>query len=337
MLEHVEDAYAISPGDVLTVSDLNSHIAETIDVDPALRSVYLLGEVSNFSESSNSHLFFDLKDDDAKVTCVVFRHQRQQMEHEPENGDQILVKGDVDYYERQGDVSIKAKQMLPVGEGTYYVKLRKLMKKLEKERLFDEKHKQSVPDLPERIGVVTSKDGAAVQDIVNSIHAHLSKVDIYVKHAAVQGEHAVDDIVTGIRFFEEQSHVDTIVVGRGGGSIEDLQAFNDERVARTIFDAETPIISGVGHRTDETITGLVADVGAITPTEAGKQAVAEQAEFSRHLDELADRLRKAFETFQEMKEQEVKVEQATWRERRYQIAIAMLVLIILVLLAWMVL
>lgn len=326
-LAQIEDEYEVAPADVLTVSDLNSHIGDKVDTDPDLADIYLLGEVSNLSESSSGHVFLDLKDEHSKVDCVIFSGTWNKMDYEMKDGDEVLVKGTAEYYQKNGSVSVKIRKVYPVGEGIYYKELRKRIKKLKQEGLFDEKHKQPIPDLPEKVGIVTSTEGAAVQDMVNSTHERFPEIDIYVKHAAVQGKHAVDDIVEGIAFFDEQFDVDVIIVGRGGGSIEDLQAFNTEDVARAIFNAETPIVSGVGHRTDETIAGYVADYGAITPTAAGKVITPRKAKLERDLEELEDNLRQAVKGFKTKKTQQNKLELALSREQKYKVALAASVLL----------
>ena len=242
-----------------------------------------------------------------------------------------------------------------VGEGAYYRRIEELREKLRREGLFDEIHKKLIPKLPERIGIVTSKDGAALRDVVNSIHMRFPNVDIYVKHSSVQGEDAVREICEGIEFFDKMFNVDVIILTRGGGSVEDLEPFNDERVARAIFNARTPIITGIGHKKDETIADYVADYRAITPTEAGKIAVQDKAELLKELDELEESLLQAFKKFREMKEREKKIEEmeikivkqeeriAKQEERVkraerskyvYIAIIAVLVVVILILLLW---
>lgn len=331
-LAQIEEDYSIPPADILTVSELNDHINDLFEAAPDIASIHLLGEVSNLSRSSNDHLFLDLKDADARVSCVMFNDTTEQLEYELKDGDEILVRGTAEYYEKQGNTSFKIKDVYPVGEGKYYAEIRKRMKKLEKEGLFDTTHKKEVPLLPETVGLVTSKESAAVQDMVNAIHDHYPDVDIYVKHATVQGKHAVDDLTKGLTFFDEEFDVDVIVVGRGGGSIEDLQAFNSEAFARAVFDCDTPVVSGVGHRTDETITGYVTDHGAITPTAAGKYVVERKEVLERELDELEDRVRDTYKEFKEKEEQKKELSAALTRERAYQLTIAVQLLIIAVLL-----
>ncbi len=328
----IEDEHGVPPADVLTVTDLNHHINGLVEAEPALADVYLLGEVSNCSESSSGHMFLDLKDEKSKVSCVMFRGHYGKLDYDLEDGDEILVQGTAEYYEKHGSVSFKIRTVYPVGEGKYYAELRKRIKKLRKEGLFDEKYKQDIPELPERIGLVTSTESAAVCDMVNAIHDQFPEVDIYVKHAAVQGENAVDDLIEGIDFFDERYDVDVIVIGRGGGSIEDLQAFNSEDLARTIFEADVPVVSGVGHRTDETITGYVADSGEITPTAAGKRAVASRNDLLKTVENMEDRLRERYRKFRTVEKKKKQLELALSREQKYKAIIAVQTVIIAVLL-----
>ena len=336
----------LSLEDVLSVSELNNYIFKKIESDPKLSFVCVLGEVTNLSESNN-HLFFDLKDENSKISCIVFSERRKNI-YEPREGEEILVVGEVEYYRKLGKLRLKPIGIKPLGEGAYYRRIEELKQKLRREGLFDEVHKKPIPKLPERIGVVTSKDGAALKDVVNSIHKRFPNVDIYVKHSSVQGEGAVREICEGIEFLDK-FNVDVIILARGGGSVEDLEPFNDERVARAIFNARTPIITGIGHKEDETIADYVADCRAITPTEAGKVAVQDKAELLKKLDELEEHLLQAFKKFREIKEQERKIEkmekQIVEQEQRvkraerskyvYMAIIAVLVLVVVILLLWL--
>ena len=338
---------------ILSVSELNDYIFKKIESDPKLSFVCVSGEVTNLSESKN-HLFFDLKDENAKISCIIFSEKRRNI-YEPREGEEVLVVGEVEYYRKLGKLRIKPIGIKPVGEGAYYRRIEELKQKLRREGLFDEIHKKPIPKLPERIGIVTSKDGAALKDVVNTIHKRFPNVDIYVKHSSVQGESAVKEICEGIEFLDK-FNVDVIILARGGGSVEDLEPFNDERVARAIFNARTPIITGIGHKKDETIADYVADYRAITPTEAGKIAVQDKAELLKEIDELEERLLQAFKKFKEIKKQEKKIEEmeikivkqeeriAKQEERVkraerskyvYIAIIAVLVVVILILLLWL--
>lgn len=331
-LAEIEEEHEIPPADVYTVSDLNDRIDGLVEAEPELADMYLLGEVSNCNTSSSGHMFLTLKDENSQVSCVMFSGHREKLDYELKDGDEILVQGTAEYYEKDGAISFKIRNVYPVGDGKYFAELRKRMKKLKKEGLFDRTHKQDTPDFPERIGIVTSRESAAVRDMVNAIHDRFPTVDVYVKHAAVQGENAVNDLVEGIAFFNDRFDVDVIVIGRGGGSIEDLQAFNSEELARTVFNSDVPVVSGVGHRTDETITGYVADSGTITPTAAGEQAVASKQKLERRIETLEDRLRDRYKKFKTVEKQKRQLELAMSREQKYRAIIAIQFIIIVILL-----
>lgn len=323
-LATAEELSGVPRSDVRTVADLNALVGETVAADARLSPVYVLGEVRDCSHSAQGHLFFDLADQDASVSCVCFDHADDDAVIDLEQGDEVLVVGDVDYYEARGDITLKVREIYLVGEGAYYQQRRKRIKQLRKEGLFAAEAKQPVPDMPERVGIVTSKDGAAVRDMVNTVRDRFPAVDVYVRHSAVQGEHAADELVDGLRFLDEEFDVDVILVGRGGGSAEDLQAFDSEAVARAIYACETPVVTGVGHRTDETIAGYVADHGAITPTAAAKAAVPDAATLYDRLDALEEQVTEQAELTVETREQADRIDLLQYRERLYQGTIILL-------------
>jgi len=334
-LERIQAEYGIPQERVMTVSNLNAYISNKFWDDKKLHLLYLIGEVSNLYRSSSNHLFFDLKDEKAKISCVIFDCEKQQLDL-LKDGKEVLIRGRVDFYERDGKPSIKPDKIYPIGEGLLYHKLKKLMNKLREEGLFREEHKKPIPSLPEKIGIVTSQGGDALQDMVKSIHSRHSNVDIYVYNATVQGDSAAQELCEGIQFFENEYPVDVILLGRGGGSMEDLMAFNDELLARVIYDAEIPIIVGVGHREDETIAGYTADYRAITPTEAGKLAVADKQNMLLQLDKLQRQLQSSYQRFLKMKRQEEAIERGRQLETKYKIVILALIIFVIALLVVMV-
>lgn len=335
-LEKIQAEYSIPPDSILTVSKLNNYLSNSFRADNKLVNIFLLGEISNIFHSSSNHVFFDMKDDSAKISCVIFDCGN---EHKELLGDgkEILIQGRVDYYERDGKASVKPDKIYPIGEGLLWMKLKKLIKKLRDEGLFKDEHKKAIPILPEKIGIVTSQGSDALRDIVNSIHVRLPNVDIYVYDAAVQGKGAAFQLCEGIKFFDELYPVDVIILGRGGGSLEDLMAFNEEVLARAIYIAKTPVITGIGHREDETIAGYTADFRAITPTAAGKQVVANKKEMSLQLDGLQRRLLTTYERFIRIKQQEAEIDQGKRLESKYKMAILVLIIVILSLIAWVIL
>lgn len=257
----------------LTVSQLNNYIKTLVDRDEFLNNVYIKGEISNFKRHYTGHLYFTLKDGDSLIKCVMFKTYTSYLKFEPEDGMSVLILGTVAVYERDGVYQIYAKGMEVDGLGALHVAYEKLKQKLEAQGMFDEKNKKKIPMLPKAIGVVTSKTGSVVKDIINVTTRRFPNVNIKIYPAAVQGAGAAETIVKGIEYFNFAKNVDTIIIARGGGSLEDLWPFNEEITANAIFNSEIPIISAVGHETDFTIADFVADLRAPTPSAAGELAV----------------------------------------------------------------
>ncbi|UII57956.1 exodeoxyribonuclease VII large subunit [Cytobacillus spongiae] len=267
----------------LSINALTKYIKRKFDADPHLQDVLVKGEISNFKQHSSGHMYFTLKDEKARILAVMFSAQNRTMKFTPENGMKVLVRGDISVYESSGQYQIYVKEMLPDGVGALYLAYEQLKEKLEKEGLFSPTSKQSLPKYPKTVGVVTSPTGAAIRDIISTISRRYPLARILVIPALVQGQQAGPSIVRAIQKGNEISDIDVLIVGRGGGSIEELWAFNEEEVARAIFSSRKPIISAVGHETDFTIADFVADLRAPTPTGAAELAVP-------HIDELVDRL-----------------------------------------------
>jgi exodeoxyribonuclease VII large subunit len=240
--------------------------------DYALNNIYIKGEVSNCKYHTSGHIYFTLKDDKGQMACVMFAGQRSGLSFRMSEGQSVIALGSVNVYERDGKYQLYAREILLDGAGILYQRFEKLKTELEEEGLFDAMYKRPIPKFPKRIGIVTAKTGAAIQDIMNIASRRNPYVQLILFPALVQGEGAVPSIIKGIKTLDELG-LDTIIVGRGGGSIEDLWAFNEEAVARTIFLANTPIISAVGHETDTTIADFVADLRAPTPSAAAELAI----------------------------------------------------------------
>lgn len=258
---------------VLTVSQLNMYIKSVLDEIPPIQNIYITGEISNFKHYYQSgHFYFTLKDANSQLKCVMFSSDNYKIKFKPENGMNVLCFGQVGVYERDGVYQLYVRDMQPRGVGELAVAFEQLKAKLENEGLFDDCHKKAIPKYPSRIGVATSNVGAAVEDIKNIITRRYPLAEIIIVPTLVQGDSAPADIVKAITVLDSIG-VDTIIVGRGGGSIEDLWAFNTEPVARAVFDCKTPIISAVGHETDYTICDFVADMRAPTPSAAAELAV----------------------------------------------------------------
>lgn len=278
----------------LTVKALTKYIKLKFDYDKNLQHLLLKGELSNVKRHSRGHLYFTLKDDEAQINAVMFASAASHLEFVPTEGMQVIVKGHITVYEAGGSYSMYVKEMTEDGIGNLYVAFTQLKERLEAEGLFEARFKQKIPPYPCAVGVITSPTGAAIRDILSTIKRRFPLVNVYVYPALVQGEQAEASIISCIKQANAMNLVDTLIVGRGGGSIEDLWAFNKEGVARAIFESKIPIISAVGHETDFTIADFVADYRAPTPTGAAELAVPNLPDVLRHLNQLNARLNHNF-------------------------------------------
>jgi len=257
----------------ITVSQLNAYLKSIIEYDDNLRDFYLKGEISNFTNHYRTgHLYMTLKDGESQVKAVMFRSAAQKLKFRPENSMQIIARGRISVYERDGQYQFYIEEMQPDGVGALALAFEQLKKKLENEGLFSKEYKKPIPEFPERIGVVTSPTGAAIQDILNVLGRRYPKAEVIFAPVQVQGDSASGQIAKAIFEFNQKKCADVLIVGRGGGSIEDLWAFNEEVVARAVFASKIPIISAVGHETDFTICDFVADLRAPTPSAAAELA-----------------------------------------------------------------
>lgn len=256
----------------IKISDLNNYVKSILDRDMFLNKVYLKGEISNFKNHTRGHLYFTLKDDTSRISAVMFQSNALKLTFVPEDGMNVLVEGRISAYPAQGSYQVYIDKMEPDGLGALYIEYEKLKKKLSAEGLFALEHKVPIPKFPEKIGVITASTGAAVRDIMSTIRRRYPICEAILFPCLVQGRDAAPDIVRQIKRADEFG-VDTIIVGRGGGSIEDLWTFNEEIVAKAIYECKTPIISAVGHEIDWTIADFVADLRAPTPTGAAEMAV----------------------------------------------------------------
>lgn len=258
----------------ITVTDLNKYIKNKIDGDEMLNNVLVKGEISNFKNHYTGHMYFTLKDENSLIKCVMFKSYTTHLSFMPKDGMKVMVLGSVAVFERDGIYQIYAKAMKEDGLGSLYTAYEELKKKLEQEGLFAESHKKKIPFMPKTIGVLTSNTGAVIRDIINVNTRRNPGVHIRLYPVPVQGPGAAEKIAEGIKFMNENKLADVLIIGRGGGSLEDLWPFNEEIVARAIYDSELPIISAVGHETDFTIADFVADLRAPTPSAAAELAVA---------------------------------------------------------------
>ncbi|MDN6640208.1 MAG: exodeoxyribonuclease VII large subunit [Tetragenococcus sp.] len=276
----------------LTVSALTKYLKRKFDADPYLEKVFLTGEISNFRLRPN-HQYFNIKDDKAKISAVMFKNAFRKLKFQPEEGMKVMVVGRISIYETTGNYQIYIDQMQPDGIGALYQAYEQLKKKLDAEGLFN-LPKKNLPKFPRRIAVLTSPSGAVIRDIITTTKRRYPIAQIVLFPTVVQGEKAADDVVKNIQRVQEKGDFDTMIIGRGGGSIEDLWPFNEERVARAIASCDIPIISSVGHETDTTMADLVADVRAATPTAAAELAVPVLSEEILRIEEKQARLQQAY-------------------------------------------
>ena len=257
----------------ITVTDLNKYIKEKVDNDEMLNNVLVKGEISNFKNHYTGHMYFTLKDENSLIKCVMFKTYTSHLPFMPKDGMKVMVLGTVSVFERDGVYQIYAKAMKEDGLGSLYEAYEKLKAKLSEEGLFSELHKKKIPYMPRAVGVLTASTGAVIKDIINVGSRRNPNVHIKLYPVPVQGPTAAEKIVEGIHFMNENKLADVLIIGRGGGSLEDLWPFNEENVARAIYESEIPIISAVGHETDFTIADFVADLRAPTPSAAAELAI----------------------------------------------------------------
>ncbi len=275
---------------ILSVTEVTQYIKRIITNDPILYNLRIKGEISNSKLHSSGHLYFTLKDQQSRINCVMFKSNCEKLKFRIDNGMKVNIKGYISVYERDGQYQLYVNEMEPDGIGALYLAYSQLKEKLEKEGLFHPKHKKAIPYLPERIAIITSPTGAALRDILTVIKRRFNRVEILILPVLVQGEGAKGSIVEALELANRMKNIDVILMGRGGGSIEELWAFNEESVARAIFASEVPIISAVGHETDYTIADFVADLRAPTPSAAAELAVPSQYDLKERLGGLNRRL-----------------------------------------------
>ena len=276
-------------GAAMSVSELNNQIKNMFDTSRFLSSVTVKGEISNFTYHRSGHLYFSLKDGESQIKAVMFRSSAARLKFMPESGMKVIAQGSVSVFTRDGTYQFYISSLQPDGIGALYLAYEQLKEKLSVEGLFDESHKKLLPRFPERIGVITSPTGAAVRDIINVVGRRFPLAKIYLYPALVQGSGSEESLLRGLDYLDKSGLVDVIIIGRGGGSIEDLWSFNSERLARRIFAANVPIISAVGHETDFTICDFVSDMRAPTPSAAAELAVPDIREMYMRLDGYLNR------------------------------------------------
>src|SRR3989344_3384241 len=283
---------------IYSVDEITTHIKNILEKNNLLQNVRVRGEISNFKLYNNKHIYFDLKDENSIIRCVMFSGSNNQLKFKPEDGAEVIVNGQIDVYKKRGTYGIIVKEMELAGEGTLFKQFLKLKEKLEKEGLFKEEFKKPIPQIPRKIGIVASLEGAAVKDVIKTIKRRFPHVRIIIYPSLVQGNEAKYQIVKGIEVLN-QLKPDVILIVRGGGSFEDLWSFNEEIVARAIFKSKIPIITGIGHERDFTIADFVADKRAHTPSAAAEMAVPDIIEIKSILLNLERRLYKDLKKIRE--------------------------------------
>lgn len=271
--------------------ELNAEVR--LHLEAGFPRLWLTGEISNLARPASGHWYFTIKDARAQIRCALFRPRRNQIGFEPANGDQVLLRGRLSLYEPRGDYQLIADALLPAGSGALQQAFAALKQKLQKEGLFESEHKKPLPDYPEKIAIVTSPTGAAIRDMLVTLRRRWPLADVRIYASPVQGDQAVPGLIRALKAADRQAFADVILLARGGGSLEDLQAFNDESLARTIFQINTPLVCGVGHEHDVSIADWVADVRAATPTAAAEAATPDGPTLWRQLNHLTLRMRRS--------------------------------------------
>lgn len=271
----------------ISVSALNEYISSVLDSDPMLQGVWVKGEISGFRLYQQSgHMYFTLKDGEAAISCVMFRSRAQTLKLQPEDGMEVLLFGSISVFTKQGKYQLYAEQMQPFGTGNLFLYLEKLKKELAERGYFAVDRKKPLPAVVNRVGVVTSQDGAALRDILKVLYERQPGTEVIIVHSSVQGIEAPRELAAGLRMLNQYAQVDLIIIGRGGGSLEDLMAFNSEEVVQAIYESMIPVISAVGHEVDISLSDLAADVRAATPTQAAQLAVPDRMQSLRDLEKL---------------------------------------------------
>ncbi|MDD3839192.1 MAG: exodeoxyribonuclease VII large subunit [Clostridia bacterium] len=292
--------------DVISVTQLTNYIRELISQDRSLSNIMVKGEISNFKHHYSGHMYFVLKDSKCKIRCVMFKSFNSKLKFIPDDGDNVIISGSVSVYERDGQYQLYAHDIQPDGIGALYKAYEQLKQKLEAEGLFDDRLKKKIPMLPSRIAVITSATGAALRDIINVATRRFPQVDILIIPVSVQGEKAAFEVANAIERANALEGIDVIIVARGGGSIEELWAFNEEIVARCVFNSTIPVISAVGHETDYTIIDFVSDLRAPTPSAAAELAVPNHYDLKTKLNSYYIRLVNSMNNIINIKKEKIK-------------------------------
>jgi exodeoxyribonuclease VII large subunit len=299
---------------IYTVTEITKEIKGILE--ESFPTVWVEGEISNYILHSSGHRYFSMKDENAQIRCTLWRFRGIRLSFEPEDGMRVIAFGNITVYERNGQYQVDVIELIPAGWGKLEIAFQRLKEKLFQEGLFDEEHKKPIPEFPECIGLVTSPTGAAIRDMIKIIHKRFPGVGIIVNPVRVQGDQSAEEIAQAIQEFNEFAKIDVMIVGRGGGSLEDLWAFNEEIVARAIYDSEIPVISAVGHQIDFTISDFVADLRAPTPSAAAQMVVKDKKELLKETRSNAQKLISYQTSLIEYSKQRLKAAQQSYGFRR---------------------
>lgn len=275
---------------IFTVTEITKYLKDILAQDPLVNDIWISGEISNFHHHSSGHMYFTLKDQNSAISAIMFKGYNSQLKFQLEDGLKVIAHGYISIYEPRGTYQFYIDSMEPAGKGALYLAFEQLKEKLEKEGLFDPVHKNKIPLLPKKIGIVTSPTGAAIRDILSVIQRRFPNISLLIVPTLVQGEMASEQLVKGIEYLNSRGDIDLIILSRGGGSIEDLWPFNEENLARAIYNSSVPVISGIGHETDFTIADFVADLRAPTPSAAAELAISSRLELEKRIENSRERL-----------------------------------------------
>lgn len=275
---------------IFTVTEITKYLKDILAQDPLVNNIWISGEISNFHHHSSGHMYFTLKDQNSAISAIMFKGYNSQLKFQLEDGLKVIAHGYISIYEPRGTYQFYIDSMEPAGKGALYLAFEQLKEKLEKEGLFDLVHKNKIPLLPKKIGIVTSPTGAAIRDILSVIQRRFPNISLLIVPTLVQGEMASEQLVKGIEYLNSRGDIDLIILSRGGGSIEDLWPFNEENLARAIYNSSVPVISGIGHETDFTIADFVADLRAPTPSAAAELAISSRLELEKRIENSRERL-----------------------------------------------
>ncbi len=290
----------IDPTTIYSVTELSQNIKHVLSANPQFNDILLKGEISNFARAASGHIYFNLKDENCVIACALFRHLQEKGCNDLGDGIQVMAMGSVTAYEPRSQYQLSIKKIMPIGDGVSSQKLKSLREKLEGEGLFNQDRRKPIPRLPEKVGIITSKDSAAITDILTVVNSRCPKVDLVMVYATLQGENAPSSMIQAMSHLIKASDVDVIILARGGGPSEDFEAFNDEALVRAIASSPKPIITGIGHEKDICLADLAADFRASTPSTAAKAAIPDLQELRDGLNGLTSRLTHSYSHFLEL-------------------------------------